>query len=195
MDRKGDMIVGGSTPRITATMTRAASATQYAVGDAFMNSETAASATPMTWNLGGYYSGRITGGRAVVAAASGTVVLTALAIDLYLFRPVTSVPFAAGSYPADNAAVTFTAAAMRECIGVLRFTNSGWVNNVGTNAAAGAFLFQAAGVSTMWGRPYEPFNFNGLSATTIIGVPVLRDVWNPGNVAQQLDVALDVDLD
>jgi len=191
----GSLIVGGRTPRLTASMTRAASGTQYSVGDALMNTETAASAVPLTWDVGSLTSGRVTGARCVVAAASGTVVLAALDVDLYLFRPATGVPFAAASYPADNAAVNFTAAAMRECIGIIRLASAGWVNNVGTNAAAGGFLYQASALTTVSSRPYAPFNLTGLSATTIIGVPVMRGAWNPGNVAQQIDVTLDMDLD
>jgi len=190
------LIVSGRTPRLTSTFTRAASATQYAVGDALTNTETAANSVPMTFNIAPESnSGRVVGGRMVVAAASGTVVLTGLAVDLYLFRPSTDIPFASGSYPADNAAVNLTAAAMRECLGILRFNNSSWLNNVGTNAAAGSFLYQGSAITTLNSRPFAPFNIFNLTPNAIRGVCVMRDTWNPGNVAQQIDVALDVDLD
>lgn len=198
----------GKTPRITATYTRAADATAYQAGDLIGNTTTSANVVPITWDIAAAFislaanerpayfpSGRVTGCRCVVEAASGTVVLTNLAFDLYLFRPNTNIPFTAGSYPADNAAVTLTAAAHRDLLGILSFTNSNWRNNIGANAAAGTFLNQEAAISAVVGRPYAPFNFSGLSATTIRGLIVAQAAWNPGNVAQQFDFALDVDLD
>lgn len=131
----------------------------------------------------------------MVEAASGTVVLTNLAFDLYLFRPSTNIPFTAGSYPADNAAVNMSAAAHRDLIAIMTFTNTAWRNQIGANAAAGSFLNQEAAVNGGFGRPYAPFNFTGLSATVIRGLMVAQAGWNPGNVAQQFDFALDVDLD
>lgn len=189
------VIAGGRTPRLTATYTRAADATAYQAGDLIGNSTTAASVVPITWDIGTNGSGRITGCRVVVEAASGTVALTNLAFDLYLFRPNTNIPFTAGSYPADNAAVNLTAAAHRDLLAILSFVNSGWRNNIAANAAAGAFLNQEASVNGVYGRPYAPFNFSGLPATTIRGLIVAQAAWNPGNVAQQFDFALDVDLD
>ena len=189
------VVAGGRTPRLTATYTRAADATQYQAGDLIGNTTTSANVVPITWDVGSNGSGRVTGCRVVVAAASGTVVLTNLAVDLYLFRPATNIPFAAGSYPADNAAINLTAAAHRELLGIFSFPNAGWRNQVGANSAAGAFLNQEAAVNGVYGRPYAPFNFSGLSATTIRGLMVAQAAWNPGNVAQQFDFALDVDLD
>lgn len=196
----------GRTPRLTATYTRAADATQYAAGDLIGNSTTAASVVPVSFDLSSIslqgsplstnvLSGRISGCRVVVAAASGTIVLTNLAFDLYLFRPNTDIPFAAGSYPADNAAVNMTAAAHRDLLAIIPFVNTGWRNQVGANAAAGSFLNQEAAVNSLYGRPYAPFNFVDLSATVIRGLIVAQAAWNPGNVAQQFDFALDVDLD
>lgn len=189
------VVAGGRTPRLTATYTRAADATTYQAGDLIGNSTTAASVVPITWDIGTNGSGRITGCRAVVEAASGTVVLTNLAFDLYLFRPSTNIPFTAGSYPADNAAVNMSAAAHRDLIAIMTFTNTAWRNQIGANAAAGSFLNQEAAVNGGFGRPYAPFNFTGLSATVIRGLMVAQAGWNPGNVAQQFDFALDVDLD
>lgn len=189
------VVAGGRTPRLTATYTRAADATQYQAGDLIGNTTTAANVVPITWDVGSNGSGRITGCRAVVEAASGTVVLTNLVFDLYLFRPNTNIPFTAGSYPADNAAVNINAAAHRELLGIISFSQSSWRNNIGANAAGGTFLNQEAAVSGVYGRPYAPFNFSGLSATTIRGLMVAQAAWSPGNVAQQFDFALDADLD
>lgn len=185
----------GHTPRLVATLTRAADATTYAAGDLIANSTTAASVVPLTWDIGALASGRVTGARATVEAASGTIVLAALAFDLYLFRPATGIPFADGSYPADNSPVNMTAAAQRQGIGIISFGNSGWRNLLGANTASGTFLVQESAVSGLYGRPYAPFNFSDLSATTIRGILVAQGAWAPGAVAQQIDISLDVDLD
>ena len=181
----------GSTSRNKATFTRAASATQYGLGDVILPTP----AAPISWSLGDDNSGRITGASCVVTAASGTIVLTALAIDLYLFEPYTDVPYPAASVPADNAPAALLPAAMDNCIGLARFTNAGWLNNVGSNAAAGTFLYQCAALSTVGGRPFASFNTFDLNNGVILGVPVVRDVWNPGNVAQTFDFILDVEMD
>jgi hypothetical protein len=80
------------TPRLTATYAKPASATQYAIGDIIADNATAASVTPITFTLP-RVSGIVTSCRAVLTAASGTVVLPAF--DLLLFRPATGIPFAA----------------------------------------------------------------------------------------------------
>jgi len=198
----------GKTPRVTASYTRAADATSYSAGDLIGNSTTSANVVPITWDMATVWSaldirdrpsyslsGRITGATCTVAAASGTVVLTNLLFDLYLFRPTTGIPFAAAGYPADNAAVTLTAAASRDLIAVIPFVNAKWRNNIGANAAAGAFLWQDAAVYGLNSRASAPFNISGLASTAIQGLLVAQGAWNPGAVAQQFDIALDIDLD
>ena len=189
------IVVVGTTPRLSASYTRAADATgAYADGDMIGNTTTAASVVPITWTLS-RASGRITGARCTLAAASGTIVLPAF--DLLLFRPEANLPFAAGSYPADNAALNITAAAMRELVGVLSFTATGWRNQAGANTAAGGHVWQrstfAMGPS---GAAFVPFNLTGLAAGNVLrGIMQARSTWNPGNVAQQFDFVLDADLD
>lgn len=189
-------IVRGTTPRLTATYTRAADATAYQAGDFVGNSTTAASVVPIIWDLGRYapISGRLSGARCVITS-TGTIVVASAALDLILFRPGTDIPFAAGSYPADNAPVNLTAAAMREIIAIIPFTAAAWRNQIDANAAAGNQMWQDAGVAGLNGRPYAPFSFDGLTATVIRGLLVAQSAWTPGNYAQQFDVALDVDLD
>jgi hypothetical protein len=177
------------TPLVTATYAKPASATQYAIGDIIANNATAASVTPVTFTLP-RTSGIITGCRAVLTAASGTVVLPAF--DLLLFRPATDIPFAAAGYPADNAALTVSSAAMLELVGVISFSATGWRNSAGGSTAAGAQVYQAQGFVT---RPYAPFNVNGLAASTVLGLLQAQSTWNPGNVAQSFAFALDVALD
>lgn len=105
--------VAGTTPLVTAQLVRPSHATTYTDGDLIANSQTAASVVPIEFTMPAY-TGRLTGARAVLEAASGTVVLPKF--DLLLFRPASNIPFTAGSYPADNDALEITAAAFREMV-------------------------------------------------------------------------------
>lgn len=185
--------VGGITPRVAAQLVRPASATQYAANDHIANNGTGADVTPMSFDLseiGASCSGLIYGARCTLKAASGAVVTTALAFDLMLFRPVDDVPYAAGSYPADNAALTLTSTAMKQCVARVGFTSSGWVSGGFETGAA----WQTAVLSS--GLTAEPFSLQGLgAAATLVGIVKATDAWNPGNVAQTLDFELIVQGD
>lgn len=184
-------IVSGRTPRITATYTRAADATQYAVGDLIGNSTTAANVVPISFDLSTFRdSGRLSSIRCVVEAASGTIVLPAF--DLILFRPATNIPFTAGSYPADNAACNISSAAYRQEVAVFSYSASSWRNNAGGATAAGAVIYQRSRLTT---AAYAPFNISDLSTKSLLGIMQAQNTWNPGNVAQQFDFYLDADLD
>lgn len=192
----GELVLGkvsGSTPRVTATLTRAADATQYGIGDIIANSTTAASVVPITFTVarisGG--SGRITGCRCTVEAASGTIVLPAF--DLLLFRPETGIPFAAAGYPADNAVLNVSAAAMRDLVAVMSFSSSAWRNQAGGLTAAGPAIYQSVLLSS--GRPFAPFNLASIPSTTVLGILQAQNTWNPGAVVQTIHFALDVDQD
>lgn len=180
--------VRGTTPRVTASISKPADATAYTAGDHIAGSLTANLVEPMLFNMP-RPSGRITGARAVVTAASGTVVFPAF--DLLLFRPEANIPFAAAGYPADNGAMEISAAAMRELVAVIPFSASLWRNRAGAQAAAGLVGYQP-GVPVL--RPFAPFNLTGLSVQALRGV-VQAQSWNPGNVAYTIDFALDADLD
>jgi hypothetical protein len=185
------VVAGGWTPRLTATYTRAANATQYDIGDLIGNSTTAASVVPIEFDLSALSPyGRLSSVRCVVAAASGTIVLPAF--DLLIFRPETNIPYTAGSYPADNAAANVTAAALRQCVAVFSFSASSWRNQAGGATAAGAHIYQRSRLAT---AAYAPFNIEGLSTQKLLAVMQAQNTWNPGNVAQQFDFALDADLD
>jgi len=56
----------------------------------------------------------------LAALHSAPILLLRATFDLLLFRPVGNVPFAAGSYPADNAALT------KEMVGIFSFVNTAW---------------------------------------------------------------------
>ena len=188
-------LVGGITHRVTATFSRPADNTAYAAGDMIANSTTAASVVPITFTgaageAGG--SGRLTGCRAVVAPASGNLVITALAFDLLIFRPATSIPFAAAGYPADNAALTVSAAAMRELVAVFSFSASAWRSPAGSTSVAGVAGYQAVALNSA--RPYAPFDLHGLpTSADLLGIVQAQAAWTPTGVVNQFDFTLDIE--
>lgn len=182
-------------PRVTASFSRPASATQYGAGDIIANSGTANLVVPLTFKLPGK-TGRVTGCSCVVTPASGSLVIVALDFNLLLFRPVASVPFAAAGYPADNAAMAITAAAFRECVAKFSFVNGAWTNPAGA-LTAGATGYQAVIATTS--RTYPTFDTRGDYGTAqddaLIGVVQAIGVWNPTGVVNQFDFALDLEMD
>lgn len=176
-------------PTITASFSRPADNTAYASGDAIANSTTAASVVPLTFTLPNRRAGFIRGARAVVTPASASLVITALDFDLLLFRPTTSIPFAAGSFAADNAAMAISAAAMRELIGVFSFVNSAWRNPAGA-LTAGASGWQAVAPT---GRTAYAFNVSGGESVALIGVVQAKAAWTPTGIINQFDFALDIE--
>lgn len=186
----GSVTAGGRTPRITATYSNPASATQYTIGDLIGNSLTAGLVTPIDFGALTRDSGRLSGARCVVTAASGTIVLPKF--DLLLFRSNTDIPVAAGGYVADNGVLNITAAAMKDLIGILSFSDTGWRNQLGGATAAGDHVYQAVSFAT---RPYAPFNLADLGTKKILGLMQDQGAWNPGNVANTFDFVLDMDQD
>lgn len=172
--------------RLTANFSRPADNTAYATGDAIANSGTAASVTPLTFTLPADRRGRLTGARCTVTPASGNLVITALDFDLLLFRPAADIPFAAGSYIADNAQMSISAAAMREMIGVFTFANGAWRNPLGA-LTAGASGWQAVATTT---RSNYPFDVGDLGST-ILGVVQAKGSWTPTGIVNRFDFALD----
>lgn len=171
--------------RKTATFSRPADATAYATGDAIANSTTAESVVPMTFTLD-VPAGRITGCSCVVTPASGNMVITACDFDLLLFPAGLSLPFASGSYAADNAALAISAAAMRELVGVFSFVNSAWRN------PAGALTAGASGVQSVAPAARTSYAFNAGSAQSLVGLVQAKGAWTPGAVVNRFDFALDI---
>lgn len=189
--------VGGTTPQLLATYTRAADATgAYAAGDHIGNTTTGASVVPILFPLGGV-SGRLSGMRCTVTPASGSLVIAAFDFDLIVFRPATSIPFAAGSYPADNAALAVSGAAYAQVLGIFRFVNTGWRSPAGSVTVAGVCGYQASPLYSPVSKPraYAAFNVSGLAYQGLYALMQAQNTWTPGNVAQQFDFAPDVDLD
>jgi hypothetical protein len=187
--RFAKVTAAGTTPRLTAQMVRPSHATTYSIGDLIGNSQTGASVVPIEFTLP-EYSGRLVGARCVVTAASGVIVLPKF--DLLLFRPETGIPFAAAGYPADNDTLTISAAAYRQLVAVLSFSDTGWRNNVGAATAVGDTIYQAVSLAT---RPYAPFNTTTSSTKKLLGLLQAQNAWAPGSVNQTIDLALDVDSD
>lgn len=185
--------VAGINRRVTATFSRPADNTAYAAGDAISNSGTAGSVVPLTFAAARFAggSGRLLGCRCVVTPASSNLVIANCAFDLLLFRPATNIPFAAGSYVADNSPLAVTAAAMRELVGVFSFLASGWRSPAGSVAAAGVAGYQAVALASP--RIYAPFDLADLNSQNLLGIVQAQAAWNPGAVINQFDFALDIE--
>lgn len=177
-------------PRITQNFSNPASAGAYASGDHIANSASGSAVTPMTFDLyaGDYQDtqGLIISAACVVTPASGNLVITALDFDLLIFRPTTGIPFASGSYPADNAAMDITAAAYRDLIGVFSFSSSNWRNPAGALTAG----------ATGWQRAVPALapmiEFDTRDTRTLIAVVQAKAAWTPGAVINRFDFVLDV---
>ncbi len=172
---------------LTANFSRPADNTAYSAGDAISNSLTLASVVPLTFLTAGAFNGQLIGCRAVVAPASGNLVITALDFDLLIFRSATNIPFAAGSFPADNTALAFTAAAYRDLVATFSFVNSAW------RAPSGAVTAETLGTQAVAAAlPNAAFNLAGLSTPALIGVVQARGAWTPTGVVNRFDFALNV---
>jgi hypothetical protein len=183
----------GITPQITATYTRAADATQYTIGDLIGNSTTAANVVPITFTPG-RPNGRIIGARCVLTAASGTVVLPAF--DLLLFRVSdATVPFSAGSYPADNSPLNISSTNMIQLVGIVSYSATAWRNQAGGSTAAGLNVWQEGSLVTAGSRSFAPYNLTGLSTQNLLGLMQTQNTWNPGAVSNQFDFVLELDQD
>lgn len=174
--------------RLAANFSRPADNTAYASGDHIANSVTPAAVVPITFPLLPRM-GKITGCRAVVTPASGNLVITALDFDLLLFRPAADIPYAAGAFAADNAALVVSAASMRELIGIFSFVNTAWRNPAGA-LTAGVTGFQAVAPSV---RAVYPYNVDDLPSVAIIGVVQAKGAWTPTGVVNRFDFVLDVE--
>lgn len=184
--------VGGTTRRARAGFTRPSSATDYAAGDLIANSATAASVTPLVFDVARIASGsgRISGATCVMEAASGSLALPSF--DLLLFRPQGNIPFADGAYVADNAPLALLAAQVAQLIAVISFSPLRWRNRTGGNTGSGPLLYQAAPVSP---RQFAPFDLNPLGVTFLRGLLQTTAPWTPGATTVAIDITLDVDQD
>lgn len=182
---------------VASSYARPADNTAYTSGDIIGNSGTAASVIPITFAnatrvTGAGASGRIRGARCVVTPASSNVVITAFDFDLLLFRPSTNIPFAAAGYPADNAALTLTAAMYKELIGIIPFVNGAWRSQLGA-LTAGTVAHQVALPATI--TPSLPFDLSDLTSASIIAVMQAKGAWTPTGIVNTFDFTLLVEQD
>lgn len=168
----------------SASFSRPADNTAYQAGDAIANSGTAASVVPLVFDLP-FTAGYVTGCRCVVTPASSNLVIANFAFDLLLFRPEKDTPYAAGSFIADNSAMTITAASYRHCVSRIPFASTGWYSGAGSASVAGATGRQEVAVAnrgfSVPGKPYQ-----------LIGVVQAQAAWTPTGIANQFDFVLDM---
>jgi hypothetical protein len=171
--------------RKTATFSNPASGGAYLSGDIIANSASGASVVPITFTLD-HPTGNIHGVSCVVTPASGNLVITALDFDLLLFPSGLSLPFAAAGYPADNAPMAISAAAMREVIGIFPFVATGWRNTLG------ALTADVTGYQTSVLATRALCAFNTVDTRALVGVVQAKGTWTPGAVINRFDFALDL---
>lgn len=184
---------GGFTPDCFATFTRPADTNVYAAGDMVANSTTGASVVPLRFPAlrvpNG--SGVITGGRIIKSDDD----LVSASFRLWVFSKQ---PFAAAGYPADNAALTLTYAAMQNFVGMLDFTSfidAGSANVAVANPTRNQMPFSCARAQRM---PTDDaitigdITYNGTQL--LYGVLEARAAYTPAS-AEQFTVWLDVQQD
>ena len=142
--------VGGFTPDVYAEITRPADTTAYAAGDMVTDTTTAASVVPLRFPAcrTDNGSGIFTGARMIKSSDT----TTNASFRLWLFG---ATPFAAGSFPADNAAITFTYASMARFLGYIDFTT---FIDAGSMAVAEGLM----------GRSVAPFSKRFVGDTSVV---------------------------
>jgi hypothetical protein len=171
----------------SASFANPASAGAYQAGDAIANSTTASAVVPLVFDLP-YPVGYITGARCVVTPASGNLIIAAFAFDLLLFKSEKDIPFAAGSFAADNAALTLTTAAQRNLIARIPFSAASWASGLGSVVTGAASGRQEAGIVS---RMAAPFHASG-APPRLIGLLQAQAAWTPTAVINQFDFVIDL---
>lgn len=192
----------GSSKRVVANPYVTVGAAAYAAGDLIGNSTTAGNVVPITFSgvtraIGVGGSAKIRGAKCVVAPATGNVVVTNFDFDLLIFRPTTDMPYPAGSYPADNAALSMTVARYKELVCVIPFVNGAWRNPTGalTAGAVGCQFAAPAALSpaVLDLSDFLPANSRG---DDVLALMQARAAWDPsGGAAHTFDFTLFLDQD
>lgn len=187
--------------KMRTTIARPADITQYAAGDEISNSATAGSVVRMTFDLTGHTKGRILSAAIDVTPASGNLVITALDLDMYIFK-TPDAPAAVG----DNVTNPLTGLQQANSIGYWRFDDAGWVNQLGAlTAGTSGFQKVAAQVTVPLATPslqvqHVPghlFDFTGQTLAQRELTVVLRALaaWNPTAVINTFGLTLEFDVD
>ena len=162
------------------------------IGNEISNSATAGSVIIPTFNVSGFR--RVKPGRMGVSLtpASGNVVITNLAVSVYLCK-TKDVPAAVGYGNALN-----LSAVQRQKACKFAFSASLWTQQTGA-LTAGTSAFQEAfpavgGIYTSVGNVLD---FSGSEANgeprTISAIVQVDAAWNPATIAYTMDIVIDVD--
>jgi len=184
-----------------STVARPADITQYAAGDEVSNSATAGSVVRPVFNMSGFSRGRIHGATIDVTPASGNLVITAADFELAIFHTA-DVPAAVG----DNVTNPIGADVMAKAIGVFRFDDGAWNNQLGAQTAGtSGYQRVAAHVTTPLATPVlqEPyvlgfsFDFSQKTLAQREFTAVLRTLsaWNPTAVVNTFGITLDLEVE
>lgn len=193
---------GGFTPRCFADLTRPANTTTYAADEIVANSAMASAVVPLKFPAcrQDNGSGVITGGLLV----KSTNTINTAGFKLWLF---TRQPFAAGSYPADNAALvtalTYTAA-LKYMIGTIEFATADFAAHSSSASCQGVplrgnvpFSLRAAGRGGDSAEDYADVA-DGIGrvpgSRLIYGVLSTTLAYVPGS-AEEFRISLDIQQD
>lgn len=187
--------IGGFTPFSQASFTRPADTTAYASGDNMATTTTAASVVPLKFLASGAKSGSglILGGRMAKSQAN-------VANASFRLRLFSREPFAAGSYPADNAAIVATYAALQFQIGFIDFTSwnaesaAAWSNAMPNTRNAMSFNLAGpmrSNVDAQFAGPIGPI----FESQVIYGLLEARAAYAPASNSEQFTINLDIQAD
>lgn len=176
--------------RLVGSFSRPADATAYVTGDAIANSGTASAVVPITFtnaSMGTIYdnAGMLTSCTCTITPASGNVVITSLDFDLLIFRPNTDIPFASGSYAADNAALSISSSAFKDLLAVFSFSSGSWRN------PAGALTAGTVGWQRSVGATAPFMQYDCMNTGTLRGLVQAKGSWTPGAVVNEFYFVLD----
>lgn len=173
----------------------------YAAGDEISNDTTAGDVVRPTFNLAGFTRGRVLQASMDITPASGNLVITALNLDLLIFKTV-DVPAAVG----DQVTFPITGAQRRKCVARFLFDDGGWQNPLGAyTAGTSGYQVVSVGNPVPLGTPtlYDTyshaghFDFTGdlESARTLTAALQVLAAWTPGAVVNTFGIRLVVEAE
>jgi hypothetical protein len=184
---------------LRSTFSRPADATQYAAGDEVSNHATAGSVVRATFDLTGFSQGQIMSAGIDITPASSNVVITALDLELMLFL-TKDVPAAVG----DNVTHPITGPQRITAIGIFRFDDGAWTNQLGAVTASTSAAQQAMAhlvqplASPVLQAPFYPghhFQFDGVANKQLTAVLRTLAAWNPTAVVNTIGISLDLHVE
>lgn len=170
----------------STSFTRPADATAYAAGDEVSNSSTAGSVVRPVFDFTGFTMVHPKEVRIAWTPASGNTVVTNADFEILLFK-TDDVPSAVG----DNTTHPITAPKAIEASRFLPVAG-GWLNQLGA-AAAGTSATQRVGLA-VGNLATDSFEFKQGETQSLTAVVRALSAWNPGNVAQDFSLFLEVEV-